>query len=104
MNYYVLGDRSKAVKLHFSKQSTGYLIRLDSDKKKGLDVAFNKLEAGTEVNSWLAHRGRNQQFMVNEDKTISPSSAPGLVWGFKNGNLRLVKQNDYGHVLKFDKL
>jgi len=51
---------SNAVKLFFSKQSTGYLIRLDSDRKKGLDVAFNKLEKGTEVVSWLAHRGRNQ--------------------------------------------
>lgn len=101
VNWYVIGDSSKAVKLFFSKYATGYLIRLDSNRRKGLDVAFNKLEEGTEVVSWLSHKGRNQQFMVNDDHTISNSSAPGLVWGFLDGKMKLVKQGS-PCALKFD--
>ena len=41
--------------------------------------------------------------MVNDDKTISNSSAPGLVWGFDKGKLQLVNQGS-SLALKFDKL
>ena len=60
VNYYEVGDASRAVKFYFSKYATGYLIRLDSNRRKGMDVAFNKLQEGTEVVSWLSHKGRNQ--------------------------------------------
>ena len=52
VNYLVLGDKSQAIKLFFTKQSNGYLIRINEKRNCGLDIAFNNLKEGSEVNFW----------------------------------------------------
>lgn len=89
--------------MFFTKQPHGVFIRLDNMREHGMDCAFGKYEDNTEVNSWHLHRGGNQLFMVNHDKTISPCFAPNKYWGFKNGNLRLVGKTA-NEKLVFDKL
>ena len=47
-------------------------MRLADHPEWALDVAMGKYAAGTEIVSWIWHKGDNQRFVINDDKTISP--------------------------------
>ena len=82
INRFEIGDSSNALKFFMTRQSTGYFIRFDNNRKYGLDVKEEKYNEGNEVYSWFLYRGNNQLFFVNHDKTISPSHAPHFVLGY----------------------
>ena len=103
VNFFTLGKKSKSVELYFKKLPTGYVIQLDNNRRRGLDVAHGKYEAGTEVVMWQSHAGKNQIFVINHDKSISPQLAPYLVLGVKDGRLQLVHKND-SSILLFDQV
>ena len=103
VNFFNVGKTSKSVKFFFKKLVTGYVIQLDSDRRRGLDVAFGKYEQGTEVVMWQSHAGKNQIFMINHDGSISPQLAPYFALGMKDGKFRLVKKGSKNE-LRFENL
>ena len=77
VNYLLVREVSRALKLYFVKQGPScYYITLDNLYTKGLDVAWSSMTVGNEVNSWFLHGGNNQLFQVNTDNSISPCYAP----------------------------
>lgn len=68
-----------------------------------MDCSQAKYHENNEVVGYFLHRGSNQLFMTNWDKTISPVMAPNRYWGYKNDGLRLVLKDDADKLI-FDKL
>lgn len=55
---------------------------------------MSKYEIDNTVSFCKDKYGQNQRFVVNTDKTVSPTAAPNLVVGFKYDKLLLVDKND----------
>ena len=55
---------------------------------------MGKFHEHNEIVSWQFHKSKNQWFIVNEDRSISPCAAQEMVWGVResDGGLVLVKK------------
>lgn len=64
-------------------------------KNYHFDVALAEYKADTQIAIYQAQNSGSQLFVVNKDKTVSPTKAPNLVWGTGlNRELILVESGD----------
>jgi hypothetical protein len=78
--------------------------RHGGEEGHSLDFAMGKYHEGNKIPGYHNHKGGNQWFMVNEDKTFSPTHSPFMVFGIKDDELVLVKNTDTDSKLVFDKI
>ena len=70
------------------------------------DCAKGEFHSNNEVLVYGDHNGGNQWFVVNEDRSISPSLAPHMVWAWngKETILRKKGESESKDILIFDEL
>lgn len=68
------------------QKEKAFFLRLKEQPHYSLDVRCAKYHRNADVLVWWSHRGLNQQFVVNEDNTISPAADPGKALGFFHNN------------------
>ena len=68
------------------------------------DCAEGKYHSNNEVVIYKDHNGGNQWFVVNDDRSISPSLSPHMVWAWNGKEMVLKKKGESKDVLIFDEL
>ena len=106
VNWFGLGDKSDAleVTLKYHKNGHCFILYKRHGGKEGhsLDCSMGKYHEGNKVPGYDNHKGGNQWFVVNHDKTISPTHSPYMRFGISDdGDLILTKSKN---ILVFDQL
>lgn len=78
--WFTVGDAGDAVEVDLSME--GGPIKL-AKTDRAFDCVRGSYHRGNEVVVWKHHGGDNQQFLINADYTISPKSAPTMVWAWE---------------------
>ena len=108
VNWFTVGEESKAleVTLKYNKDGHCFIRYKRHGGKEGhaFDCSMGKFHEGNKVPGYNNHQGGNQCFVVNQDKTISPTHSPKMTLGIKDDDLVLVKNSDFRNRLVFDKL
>ena len=81
-----------------------YFVKWIGKMEHAFDVQDGKLEENKQILVFWQHRGRNQQFCVDEDQqTLHPLGKFELAWGCRDEALKLVLRGD-PDVIKFSNL
>ena len=74
-------------------------------KNYNFDVAMAEYKPDTQIAIYQAHNNGSQLFVINKDRTVSPTKAPNFVWGIgPNRELILVESVDLQRRLVFKEL
>ena len=103
--WFELGDITKAVEVEISNDfADGQYINI-AGMDQGFDCAMGKYHDQNEIVTWKRHKGSNQRFCINQDRTISPCGCHNMVWGLREGdNYLVLVQKDSEHKLIFDNM
>ena len=82
----VLGDARDAANVHFERDGS---IRFSDKPEQGIDCEGGRLNSGVAVHIFQFHGSANQQFVRNDDDTISPKSNTKVVMALRKGSLEL---------------
>lgn len=100
-----VGDKNNAIKFTQVRSKEGSYFKVNGKNGYNFDVALGDYKADVQIAMYVAHKNGSQLFMVNKDKTISPTKAPNLVWGIgPNRELILVEAVDIQRRLLFKDL
>lgn len=79
------------------------VMRLASEENVlALDICHGDHSAGQDVLVWYAHSAINQQFVLNEDNTMSTKKEQDLVWGVNAGDGLILVSKDDDRALKIE--
>jgi len=101
VNHIVLGDADKAVRVYMTKDGMVHWAerpkQIAVDAPQCLIVDRGQLKEGSELLLYgLLEEGKGkeiQQFVLNDDGTLSSMHAPDLVWGWEPAAIRKARLN-----------
>ena len=82
----VVGPAASALIVHFDPP----YIRMADDPNYAFDCSYDKYHDGNDANIFWNFRGRNQHFVINDDRTVSLVQSPGICLGLGDTALKLV--------------
>lgn len=98
-----MGNLQNAFWVWIQKNPWGCYIKVANRSNHQFDCSEGKYHNDNAVVMYNAHNGGNQWFVVNPDRTISPTHSPKMVWGMK-GNEMVLKPHGSKDQLVFKDL
>jgi len=97
-DFFTISDTDKPLEIDFKYDKAGHCFivykRHDGKEGRSFDCFNGKYHEGNRISGWTNHKLGCQWFIVNQDRTISPTHSPYMVFGIKNDELVLVKNSD----------